>query len=220
MRRVTILCVATIKQYAQVLCYIKLKQEGMTNNIKEFFDKMAPRWDEHSNPKPDILQQIIDYAQIKKDDRVIDVACGTGVLIPNLLNKLVSEIYAIDISEEMVKIARSKHKNNKLTIEEGDFTETQKTDYDHVIVHNAYPHFPDKFMLAKAIYKSLKVGGRFTIAHSISKEQVNGCHHKIENPISVKLEPAQIEAENFRGLFSIDTIKDTPDIYIISGVKK
>ena len=67
----------------------------MTNNIKEFFDKMAPRWDEHTNPIPDILQQIIDYEQIKKDAREKDVACGTGVLIQKLFVKIVCAIYAI-----------------------------------------------------------------------------------------------------------------------------
>ena len=192
----------------------------MTNHIKDFFNKMAPTWDTHSTPQLEVLNKIVDYAQVKEGDKVIDVACGTGVMINPILSKNVSNIYAIDISPEMIKIAKEKHPSNKIKFEAGDFTQTQLSNYDNIIIHNAYPHFLEKEPLIDTIYRSLKPGGRFTIAHSFSKKRINDCHHKLDVPISVKLEPAEIEAEKFKSKFNIDTIIDTPDTYIVSGVKK
>ncbi len=191
----------------------------MTNTIKHFFNKMAQDWDTHCQPDAKILTDIIDYCLIKEGSDVIDVACGTGVMIEPILSKGAKSIHAIDISPEMIKIARKKYNSPKVTFEVGDFTQTNIKDYDNVIIHNAYPHFLDKLPLINAIYDSLKIGGRFTIAHSIGRERVNGCHKKLDAPISTKLEAAETEAEIFKNQFKIDTIIDTPDMYIISGVK-
>ena len=110
----------------------------MTNNIKHFFNKMAQDWDTHSQPSSEILKEIIDYSRIKEGDNVIDVACGTGVIIETILNRRAKSIYAIDISPEMISIAKKKYNFPKVIFEAGDFTESNLKDYDSLIIHNAY----------------------------------------------------------------------------------
>lgn len=192
----------------------------MSDPIKAFFDRMAPQWDVVCKHDRARLDKILTLAKVKEGDRVIDVACGTGVLTEPLLSKQVKEIYAVDLSEEMIACARMKYKIPEVRFEAMDFLKNLRTGYDQVIVHNAYPHFLDKQSLVKALHKALRPGGRFVIAHSDSREQINTCHHKLDFVLSEKLRPVGIEAEYFQALFDIDIMIDDPDIYMLSGIKK
>ena len=55
-----------------------------------------------------VIGQILDNAGIRPGVSVLDVACGTGVLIPDYLKRGAAQITAIDIAPEMVRIAREK----------------------------------------------------------------------------------------------------------------
>lgn len=47
---------------------------------------------------------------------VLDVACGTGVLIPDYLERGAAQVTAIDIAPEMVRIAREKFPQENVTV--------------------------------------------------------------------------------------------------------
>lgn len=192
----------------------------MNNDIKVFFDQMAPKWDQVCVHDMSRINRILSLVDVKKNDRVVDVACGTGVLTQPLLEREVAEVFAVDLSENMIAKARSKYNNPKVRFEALDFLTFEKTGFDQVIVHNAYPHFLDKQALISAISRALKPGGRFVIAHSDGREQINTCHHKLDVVISEKLRPVEEEAELFDDAFNIDIRIDEPDIYILSGTRK
>ena len=192
-----------------------------TDEIKEFFNRLAPNWDERCVFNKANIQRILTLAQVGEGNRVIDVGCGTGVMIEPLLACGVSEIYAVDLAEGMIAKAKEKYgQEAAVWFEAVDFLDNDKRGYDCVIVHNAYPHFLDKLALADAIHRSLRVGGRFVIAHSDSRAKINGCHHKLDSNISTYLQAAAIEAQNFQATFDVDIIIDDADIYMISGVRK
>ena len=192
----------------------------VNNSIREFFNSMAPNWDEICIFNMDNINRILQLAKVGEGHRIVDVGCGTGVLIDPLLQCGVKEIYAVDLSKAMIDKAREKYCNPSVRFEATDFLRTDKTGYDCVIVHNAYPHFLDKEALVAAICNTLKVGGRFVVAHSDSRDKINGCHHKINHELSSYLQPAVIEAKNFEEMFAIDTIIDDAEIFMISGVRK
>ena len=191
-----------------------------TDEIKEFFNRLAPSWDERCVFNKANIQRILTLAQVGEGDRVIDVGCGTGVMIEPLLACGVSEIYAVDLAEGMIAKAREKFCSKAVSFEAVDFLDNDKRGYDCVIVHNAYPHFLDKPALVDAIHRSLRIGGRFVIAHSDSRAKINGCHHKLDSSISSYLQAATVEARNFQAQFDVDIIIDDADIYMISGVRK
>ena len=56
---------------------------------------------------------------LKDKRRVLDVGCGTGFL-STILAELGFEVFAIDISKEMLKIAKSKAKGLNITFKSGD----------------------------------------------------------------------------------------------------
>ena len=51
---------------------------------------------------------ILDNACVGAGSRVLDVACGTGVLTPDYLARDVASVTAVDISPEMIRRARDK----------------------------------------------------------------------------------------------------------------
>ena len=76
--------------------------------IISFFDKCAPWWDDDMIRNEEVIATILDNTAIRPGIRVLDVACGTGVLFPDYLSRGVAEVTAIDISPEMAKIAAEK----------------------------------------------------------------------------------------------------------------
>ena len=76
--------------------------------ITAFFDALAPQWDADMIRDDAIIGKILDGAEVASGKRILDVACGTGVLFGDYLARGAAEITGVDISMEMVKIAREK----------------------------------------------------------------------------------------------------------------
>ena len=76
--------------------------------IIQFFDQCASWWDDDMIRNEDIICKIFDNCEIDQNSKVLDVACGTGVLFEDYLKRNVSSLTGIDISSEMVKIAKRK----------------------------------------------------------------------------------------------------------------
>ena len=77
-------------------------------DVIEFFDQAAAGWDAQLRRNEPVIARILDNAGVRSGVRVLDVACGTGVLIPDYLQRGAAQVTAIDISPEMARIAREK----------------------------------------------------------------------------------------------------------------
>ena len=146
--------------------------------VIEFFDSLAETWDEHLVIDEEIIRKILDNAGVKEGDRILDVACGTGVLIPFYLERGASFVTAIDISPRMCEIAGKKNENEKVKIICDDvllhpFGER----YDRIVIYNAFPHFDDPEGLIRILSDLLKENGTLTVAHGMSREKVL-LHHR------------------------------------------
>ena len=104
--------------------------------IAAFFDRCAPWWDaDMVRPEP-VIAQILSNAGVRPGIRVLDVACGTGVLFPDYRSRQVASVTGIDLSEKMALIAQEKFPWAKVIC--GD-VETAAFDgpFDLVMVYNA-----------------------------------------------------------------------------------
>ena len=196
----------------------------MTNklNIKYYFDMAAANWDKLCHHDINKLKLIAYIADIKPNDSVIDIACGTGVLTEYILEYNPSKLLGIDISDRMIDIAKSKYTDSRVEFLASDIFDVKYDNFDLAIIYSAYPHFLDKEQLVTKLYNILTTNGRFLIAHSESKEAINSIHSKafdVEN-ISTKLSPIEKEKVPFIESFDIDIMIDTNDLYILSGTKK
>ena len=155
-------------------------------DIAAFFDRCAPWWDDDMIRNEVTITTILDNCGIKGGMDVLDVACGTGVLFPDYQKRGVASLTGIDISPEMAKIAAAKFP--EATVICGDVEETQfDRQFDAVMVYNAFPHFPEPARLIEALAKVVKPGGRLSVAHSMSRAQLQQHHAGRAMAVSIDL---------------------------------
>lgn len=157
-------------------------------DVITFFDSLASGWDADMIRNDEIIGKILDNVGVTAGTEVLDVACGTGVLLPDYLKRGVKSVTAVDISPEMVKIAQRKFPEGNVHILCGDVEEIPlEQRFDCIVVYNAFPHFPEPEKLICRLAGLLKPGGRLTIAHGMSRAAIDSHHSGIANRVSMGL---------------------------------
>nr|WP_076388977.1 class I SAM-dependent methyltransferase [Vaginimicrobium propionicum] len=193
------------------------------NKIAQYFDERADDWDASGNCEHNRVQgAVLSLACVQEGDRVLDLGCGTGVMMPVYLEAKVASATGVDLSSRMVACAREKFQE----IDAVDFIAADVLDldeshpYDAVVIYNAYPHFMDKPALVEKVYRLLKPGKRFVVAHGTGKDGINQHHQAVDAGVSSGLRAACVESEVWRKRFDIEALVDTPAFYAFSGVRR
>ena len=187
--------------------------------VIDFFDRMAPQWDEDMIRHDDVIARILDGAEVTEGKSVLDVACGTGVLFPDYLARNVASLTAVDISPEMVKIAQTKFPN-QVEVLCGDVESLNfGKKFDCIVVYNAFPHFPEPENLIRVLSGMLNPGGTLTVAHGMSREAIDRHHEGGASHVSVGLMSEHALAAMFRKYLTL-TVKVSDDrMYQVTGKK-
>ena len=190
-------------------------------DVIQFFDHLAPQWDADMIRSDEIIDTILNGANICQNMDVLDVACGTGVLFPDYLARKVASVTAVDISPEMVKIAASKFPNDNITVLCADVEELPVgQQFDCIMVYNAFPHFPDPQKLIATLSEHLKPGGTLTVAHGMSRAQIDHRHEGAASKVSVGLMHEDALADIFSQHLTV-TVKISNDrMYQVTGTKR
>lgn len=188
-------------------------------DVIDFFNKCAPWWDDDMIRNEDVISTILDNGGIKSGIDVIDVACGTGVLFPDYLSRDVASVTGIDISDEMVKIARSKF--SQINVICGDIENTDfDRKFDAVMVYNAFPHFPEPARLIERLALLTKQGGRLSVAHSMSRAQLHQHHKNRASTVSIELLDENELSSLFSNWFDVDVVISNDCMYQVSGIRR
>ena len=153
--------------------------------IITFFDKMAEGWDAVQERNERAIDFILSVGGICEGKHILDIACGTGILFPDYLYRK-AKVTGIDISRAMCEKAREKFPQVEVICadaEEYRFSES----YDAVMIYNAYPHFTNPERLFENLHSALRSGGRLTVAHGISEEELEKCHSGSASKVSLPL---------------------------------
>lgn len=183
-------------------------------SIEAFFDRAASSWDDEMIKDDLIIKTILDNAQVKEGDTVLDVACGTGVMIPYYLERSAIPC-GIDLSKKMIEIAKKKFNNVEFIW--GDVEELNDRKFDRVVVYNAFPHFIDPEALVKHLATLLNKDGTLTIAHGMSRERINHHHEGVASSISNGLIEASELAKIMSKYLDVYVSIDDDRMYQVSG---
>lgn len=156
-------------------------------NMRKYFNMLAEKWDEIVWHDPQKLNKIVEQIGLKKGDKVLDVGCGTGVLVEYILKFVGPEgcIIGVDVSEKMIEKAKEKYKeitnvnflhNDVMNLDFKDF-------FDAIICYSVFPHIEDKENAIKKFSQMLKKDGKLVIAHSQSREKINSLHESLPEPV-------------------------------------
>ena len=191
-------------------------------DIIAFFDRCAPTWDAEMIKSDVKIGRILDNAEVGAGMDVLDVACGTGVMFDYYLQRDVASVTGIDISPEMAKIAAQKFAGEpRVQVICGDVEEHAfGRQFDRIVVYNAFPHFPYPKRLIKRLAKLLKLGGRLTVAHGMSREAIDGHHSGSASKVSNGLMEADSLKRIFDAHFQVEVVISNDHRYQVSGVKR
>jgi ubiquinone/menaquinone biosynthesis C-methylase UbiE len=116
-----------------------------------------------------LLDLVVTSSSVKKNDHVLDIGCGTGLLSLKFLKKADCFIQAIDSSPEMLSIFKNKIKKLRLSeninCKLGDAADLNfnNATFDIVASTVTLHHVKDKYPMIKKINRALKAGGKFIL---------------------------------------------------------
>ena len=192
----------------------------MSSSMQEFFDTQSSSWDEKEKATASSLRLLLKDIPIQNGDKVLDLACGTGILTPFLYEKTGCDVLGLDLSPKMIKKAKEKYQGNPhLHFESGDFLRFEGEGFDWIVVFNAYPHFLDVDAFVQRAYRALKPNGHLLILHNLSRFELTATHAGRAHPYSRDLDSAIKEGQKWEPNFRILEAKEGDHLFLLLGKK-
>ncbi len=186
----------------------------------EYFNKHAEDWDHHiTDESIEVAKEVIKKYKIGKNNAVLDVGSGTGILYSILKEENISDYLGIDFSPKMIEVFKEKHPD--AAVKRLDFETNIDLDkkFDFVVIFDTIPHLDKIDMVFKNAYKNLKIGGQFLIIHSKNRKELKEHHldigHEQDDPI-----PTDEVLRLMTWTYGFEDIKIKDDEYFLFSVKK
>ena len=189
--------------------------------VQAYFDKHAAWWDARMVRSQSKIDNVLNASGVCKGKRVLDVACGTGVLFEDYIKHGAERIVGVDISPEMVRIARRKYPQSHIEVYCADIEEIQFNEpFDCCVVYNALPHFLDPYRLIEHLSCLVKPGGRLCIAHSMSRAALIAHHAGDANAVSRPVPEIDALCALLKPRFLVDVAVSDDEKYIAAGIRR
>jgi len=184
----------------------------------EYFHGLAIDWDEkvgNNGARRDKLRRVFEMIGIRRGDRVLDVGCGTGVLLRFIEEKTGPEgrILAIDPAAGMIERARELHRvfgNIEYRVDFVEDAALPDGGFDVALCYAVLPHMDDIPRSLGALFRSLAPGGLLYIFHPDETRTLNEFHSRLDAPVKHDILPEEaalrtlLEDAGFRVIRYID----------------
>jgi len=156
-----------------------INSEYKQRNMK-IWNEIAPRyhkrWASVNKGPFQSTKKLIELVKINKNNVVLDVACGTGVVTKQIQKKVgnLGYVIGVDTSTTAIKIAKKWNEKNKnldfVNIDAENFSFSKK--FDIITCQYALFFFPNAQKALKNMKNSLKKSGKIGISVHGSKDNV------------------------------------------------
>lgn len=121
----------------------------------------------HAHSDEDAFQLLFNLCQVTKEDTVLDVACGPG-LVACEFGKLASHVTGIDLTPAMIEQAKLLQKNkqlNNIKWDTGDVTHLpyEESSFSIVVSRYSFHHLLDPLSALLEMKRVCSVGGRVVV---------------------------------------------------------
>lgn len=161
---------------------------GVIVDVKnKFFNDHAEKWydmcykdlktglNKHQNK----FERLFSLLQLKPGSKVLDVGCGSGILVPFIFKDIKNGIlHELDSSEKMIEVNKKQNTQNniKFIIADIEAASLENEYYDVIICFSCFPHFHNKQKTLNKIYNLLKENGIVVICNFKSTKELNKLH--------------------------------------------
>jgi ubiquinone/menaquinone biosynthesis C-methylase UbiE len=149
-----------------------------------YFDQVVEVFDQE--PPPDIrraLERIVESAALQREESVLDVGAGVGVLIPLFRARGVTRIIACEISPRMLQRLREIHPDVETILSDVCDLKLPDDSLDAAFMNAVFPNIADKPSALANISRMLRVGGRLIISHPEGRAFVDRLREVLPFPL-------------------------------------
>ncbi len=160
--------------------------------------------------------RVADAAQIQAGDRVLDVACGTGVLTRTVAERVGKNgVIGLDVNDGMLAVAREKSADiewkqgvaENLPFEDGSF--------DAVVCQFGLMFFDNRQVAIQEMMRILRTGGRLAVAVWDSLDRTPGYAAMVDLLLRLFGEEA---ANGLRAPFVLGEVEEVRDLFKSAGI--
>ena len=210
-----------------------MRPDEIYRERKQFFNNHAEKWIDmwyrdqktgrYDKHKKD-FDRLFSFLPLKPGDHVLDAGCGTGVLVPFVLERIgeTGVLYELDYAEKMIEANRSLHgeDNVRFIVSDAENAPLGNASCDVVICFSCFPHFQDKEEAVQTLARILKPGGAFAVAHFASSEGIKKHHASCRAVMHDELpDESVVRALLLAADLSIDLFIDEPGFYCLLASK-
>ena len=190
------------------------------SEVKKFFNKLAYKWDSYSVNET-AIKFILDRLDLDENSFILDVGCGTGVLIPYYIYKDIAHVDAVDLSDKMIETCRNKFTDEKVLFHCTSILnyDTQSR-YDLIMIYNALPHLPEREKLFAHLSGLLKENGRLVIAHGLSLEKLTQVHDGVPSEVADDFPKLETLKKELSEKLTVIEIINNDNLFCLTAVKK
>jgi demethylmenaquinone methyltransferase/2-methoxy-6-polyprenyl-1,4-benzoquinol methylase len=213
---------------------MQMKAEEIYRTRKQFFNDHAEAWLDrcYKNPKTgqyDRHQKDFDrlfaLVPLMPGDKVLDAGCGSGVLVPWILQRITQTgiLIELDFAEKMIETNRNLHRAKNIRFLVADVAEAplEAESCDAILCFSCFPHFHDKEKTLRTLSRILRKGGIFAVAHFDSSEGIKKHHESCQ---AVMHDHLPVQSEMYALLqeaaLNIDLFIDEPGFYCVLAKKQ
>lgn len=169
-----------------------MNDDTVRQQVAERWNQVAPGWrrlrDHIAENTQPVTDQLVDMLRVEPGERVLDLACGTGNPTFTLAERVGPRGYVLglDLSSEMVEVARAQAAETGLTVVEFRQTtsenslDVERESFDAATCRFGLMFMPDPVGALSAIRHALKPEGRVGVATWGPAENNPFAHLKLE----------------------------------------
>jgi ubiquinone/menaquinone biosynthesis C-methylase UbiE len=154
-------------------------------SVKKAYDEWAEIYDTDNNPTRDLNAQTLRKASLSLENkRILEVGCGTG-LNTKYLAQNAKQVVGLDISEEMLEVARQRISEKNVRFKIGDITNNwniKTASFDVIVANLVLEHIENLRHVFNEAYRVLHYGGILYIAELHPYKQLSRSQARYVNP--------------------------------------